>query len=118
MKVIIAGGRDFEDRVYMEVSIRGLIQKADIPRDFELVCGMARGADTVARILCEKKGNKVHEFPAEWELYGKGAGHKRNREMGDFADCLVAFWDGTSKGTLGMIDYMRKLRKPVFVFHY
>lgn len=118
MKVIVAGGRDFEDRGYMEISIQGLIQKADIPRDFELVCGMARGADMVAYTLCKKKGNILHEFPADWDRYGKGAGHRRNREMGDFADCLIAFWDGESKGTKGMIDYMRKLGKPVFVFHY
>lgn len=35
--------------------------------------------------------------------------------MGDYADELIAFWDGKSTGTKDMIEYMQKLKKPVEV---
>lgn len=118
MRLIIAGGRDFTDKGRIEEAVRNLIQSNVLVRDFELVCGMAKGADITAYHLCKAKRNKIHEYPADWELYGKSAGHRRNREMEDNADMLLAFWDGNSKGTKGMIDYMRSLNKPVYVIDY
>lgn len=118
MKMIIAGGRDFTDKDKIEEAVRHLIQSKVLTRDFELVCGMARGADITAYHLCKSKGNIIHEYPADWGSYGKSAGHRRNRDMGNNADMLLAFWDGTSKGTKGMIDYMRSLNKPVYVISY
>jgi hypothetical protein len=35
--------------------------------------------------------------------------------MAEYADCLIAVWDGSSRGTKNMIDEMNKLKKPVFV---
>lgn len=118
MKLIIAGGRDFCDEALIERSIRELIKEGTIPRDFTLVCGMARGADITAYRLCKRKGSNIEEFPAQWDLYGKSAGHRRNREMGDNADMLLAFWDGESRGTKGMIQYMKSLGKPVVIKMY
>lgn len=118
MKVIVAGGRDFTDMDKMYNDIMELIRGGVIPKDFELVCGMARGADMTAYKLCKFKGNSIYEFPANWDKFGKSAGHLRNKDMGDFADILVAFWDGRSKGTQGMIGYMEGLGKPVYVFRY
>ena len=34
------------------------------------------------------------------------------------ADGLLAFWDGQSRGTKQMIEYMRSLNKPVHIIHY
>lgn len=31
--------------------------------------------------------------------------------MGDYADYLIAFWDGKSSGTKDMINYMQQLGK-------
>ena len=48
----------------------------------------------------------------------KTAGFKRNMKMAEYADVLLAIWDGESKGTKHMIDSMLLLRKPVvIVFH-
>ena len=118
MKLIIAGGRDFNDAILLEKEVRLLISNGLIPRDFELVCGMAKGADLTAYNVCKKKGTVVHKFPANWDMYGRSAGHRRNREMGDYSDALLAFWDGKSPGTKGMIEYMRKLQKPTYVVGY
>lgn len=105
MKVIIAGSRSFND--YPRLS-RVL---AMIPEITEVVCGEARGADSLGRQWAQDHYIPVKSFPAQWNKYGRSAGHIRNREMGDYADYLVAFWDGKSKGTKGMINYMKSLGK-------
>ena len=50
-------------------------------------------------------------MPANWEYYGKRAGMIRNGEMARYASedpdnegILIAFWDGKSRGTKGMIN--------------
>lgn len=63
-------------------------------------------------------GYSLKYFYPNWEKYGKSAGIIRNHEMGDYADYLLAFWDGTSKGTKDMIDYMKKIGKHGKVIIY
>ena len=111
MKTIIAGGRDFDDIALMGTSV-------EWDKVTEVVCGEARGADKWGRTHAEMRGIPVASFPADWDKHGKKAGPIRNMEMGDYADCLIAFWDGKSKGTKHMIDYMNKLGKPVKVVQY
>lgn len=116
-KLIIAGSRDFDDyglmtRVLMAM---GDVELAD--KQVSIVSGMARGADMLAVRFAEEHGVKLHKFPANWEGLGKKAGFIRNTQMGDFADALVAFWNG-SNGTKHMIDYMEKLKKPVHIIHF
>ena len=132
MKIIVAGGRDFKDKDFMELTLCQLVDSGKLPEYVELVCGMAKGADLMAKEIFDRARMKVHERPADWQdmsepckrrknyfgWYNALAGMKRNHAMGDEADILVAFWDGKSKGTKDMIDYMRKLSKPVYVFNY
>lgn len=110
-KYIIAGGRDFYDYALLEKEAK----KLDIA---EVVCGMARGADMLGFKYAKESDLPVTEFPAQWETYGPRAGVMRNCDMGDYADALLAFWDGKSSGTAHMINYMRKLQKPVILVSY
>ena len=34
----------------------------------------------------------VKAFPANWDKYGRSAGHKRNKQMTEYADGLMAFF--------------------------
>lgn len=114
-KLIVAGGRDFADRDLM------LQHLQEIGRDhpgLTIVSGMARGADKLAYDLAKEFGVKVYEFPADWDQYGKGAGFRRNTEMAAFADALLAYWDGTSRGTKHMINTMANIPKPVHIIRY
>ena len=117
-KLIVAGGRDFTDMDKLE---RVLIAMADVEladRSVSIVSGMARGADALAYQFAHRHGITCYEFHAMWDRYGKKAGFMRNTQMGTFADGLLAFHDGLSKGTLHMIQYMQSLNKPVHVVHY
>lgn len=117
-KLIIAGGRDFHDYNRLAVVFQnGLIGPLKQYR-VSVVSGMARGADILGRDYAAAIGCPVYEFPADWDTHGKRAGFLRNQEMADFADGLLAFWDGKSRGTADMIGRMRRLGKPVKIVHY
>lgn len=116
MKLIIAGSRDITDYelVRKAVIISGFWKRYG--KSIEVVCGMARGVDLLGKEFAERNGLIVHEFPADWKKLGKSAGPMRNRQMGDFADGLLAIWDGVSSGTKHMIGYARERNLEGFVF--
>ena len=113
MKVIVAGGRDFNNYKVLNNVLTMLSHNID-----EVVSGDATGADTLGARWAEENNIPVHHFPADWEKYGKQAGYIRNAEMGEYADALVAFWDGKSKGTGHMIKTMHFNHKGYWVFNY
>ena len=113
MKIIIAGGRDFNNYYILEKvlnSFKGLID--------EVVSGDARGADELGARWATYNNIHVNHFPADWDYYGHAAGFIRNIEMADNADALIAFWDWKSKGTGHMIKTMQLKKKPYRVFNY
>jgi hypothetical protein len=130
MKLIIAGGRDFKDRELMLKSIRQFTSQHGPIQ--EVVSGEADGADVMGAKIARAHSIKVEPFVPDWKdmsepcvvkrnqygEYNALAGMKRNKKMGNYADALLAFWDGKSTGTKDMIDYMRKLGKPVHVVMY
>lgn len=117
-KLIVAGGRDFNDVVLVGQAITELAETIYQDRAVSIVSGMARGADLLGYAFAVDNNVKRYEFPADWNQYGKRAGFIRNKQMGDFADGLLAFWDGQSRGTAQMIEYMQSLKKPVHIIRY
>lgn len=101
-RVIIAGGRDFKDYELLEQTMDHLL--SNVHEEIVVVCGMASGADTLGERYAKSKGYEVHYYPANWEKYGRAAGPRRNEQMAQNADALVAFWNGSSRGTKSMID--------------
>jgi len=102
MKLIIAGGRTF-------TNYNKLCQECDQflqdQTNIEIVSGAYyKGADKLGEQYAKERGYKITQFPANWNKYGKSAGPKRNQQMANYADALIAFWDGKSKGTKNMID--------------
>lgn len=82
----------------------------------EIVSGGAKGIDTCAREYASAKGLKLTEFLPDYQIYGRGAPLKRNLQIIDYADCVLAFWDGKSRGTKFVIDHCKAQGKPVRVF--
>ena len=111
-KIIVAGSRTFNNYPLLK---KVLDERKDEFK--EVVCGDAKGADSMGETWAIQNGIKVVHFPADWKL-GSAAGFIRNHQMGDYADELIAFWDGKSSGTKDMIEYMRKLDKLVNIIYF
>lgn len=78
-----------------------------------IISGGAKGVDTIAREYAKINNLEYIEYPANWNLYGKKAGYKRNQLIVDNSDYVVAFWDGQSKGTMHTVDLAKKAGKLV-----
>lgn len=111
MKVIIAGGRNVTKMEYVLMAVK--IAKFDIT---EVVSGNAKGVDTLGEAYAKMNKLPIRVFPAEWDVYGKQAGPRRNLMMGKYADALIAVWNGKSRGTKHMIEVMRRYRKPMSIY--
>jgi len=110
MKVIVAGMRDFTDEA--------VVKEAIANSGFEItehVNGGAAGVDAIALNWAVENKIPVKIFPADWKQYGLAAGPIRNRQMAEYAEALVAVWDGESKGTKNMIETATKLGLKVFI---
>ncbi len=81
----------------------------------EIVSGGAKGVDFCAREYAIKRGIKLVEFLPEYEKFKKGAPLKRNLQIIDYADKIIAFWDGKSRGTKYVIDNCREQNKEIEV---
>ena len=82
----------------------------------ELVSGGARGVDTSAREYARANGLPIKEFLPDYASFGHSAPLKRNITIIEYADVVLAFWDGKSRGTKFVIDNCKKMGKPVKVF--
>jgi hypothetical protein len=118
-KIIIAGGRDFDDKRQLNIAMWPWCFEDEYHMpNVEVVCGMAKGADMMGLEWAIVNWCPVKEFPANWNAHGNSAGHIRNNDMAEYADVLVAFWDGKSKGTKSMIDIALRKGLEVHVHRY
>jgi hypothetical protein len=115
-KVIIAGCRDITDTEKLNYALNTTFNIFKNLEIGEVVCGEARGVDELGKQYAISKGIPVKSFYAKWELYGKSTGHKRNKQMAEYGDILIAIWDGRSSGTRNMIENMKNCNKPCIIF--
>lgn len=115
IKLLIAGSRQFNDYDLMVKWIRITgFSKSNV---YSIICGEAKGADTLGKRWAKENGIIVQSFPADWSL-GKGAGFKRNIEMCDECTHAILFWDGVSNGTKHDIKVLTRLKKPFRIIKY
>ena len=113
MKLIVAGSRSITSYNTVRDAIRASGFTSQIT---EIVSGCAKGVDASGDQWAQINSIPVKRFPANWDKYGKLSGQMRNYEMAEYADALVAVWDGESRGTAHMIQVMRNLNKSVFIW--
>jgi YspA, cpYpsA-related SLOG family len=102
-----------------------------------IVSGGACGADRLAERYAKEYGIRMRVLLPDWKKYGKRAGFLnslgreptcrfnprltearlafRNKEIVEECDVLIAFWDGSSKGTQHSINEAKKQKKPTTV---
>ena len=111
MKVIIAGSREITDFALVKQAVDASTFKIT-----EVVSGTARGVDKLGEHWASLYEIPIKTFPAEWDTFGKPAGFVRNVKMAEYADALIAIWDGKSRGTKHMIDQAKLKLLKVFIY--
>nr|WP_294369300.1 hypothetical protein [uncultured Ruminococcus sp.] len=82
----------------------------------EIVSGGAIGVDRSARNYAKTHNIKLKEFLPEYERYGRSAPLKRNLQIIDYADEVIAFWDCMSHGTRFVIENCKRKNVPIKVY--
>lgn len=107
MKVAVIGSRG------LTVDDLGKYLPADTT---EIISGGAKGIDTCAREYALSHNIKLTEYLPDYRRFGRGAPQKRNITIIQNADMVIAFWDGSSRGTKFVIDNCRKMNIEVKVY--
>ena len=111
MKIAVIGSRSFSDFKLLEK----VLSTHNIT---EIISGGARGADSLAEQYAKEHNIKTTVFLPDWNKYGKSAGFRRNSDIIEACDEVIAFWDGVSRGTLDSIMKASKLKKRLHVYKF
>ena len=117
-KVIIAGSRGFSNYKLLKEKCNEYLREKRKEYNIIIISGGARGADFSGEKYAQDEGFSLEKFPANWNKFGKSAGFRRNEQMAEVADALIAFWDGKSNGTKHMIEIMENKKLLVKVIKY
>ncbi len=90
MKIAVIGSRNLKVENLEEY----------LPVDcMEIVSGGAKGIDECALKYAKAHDITLTEFLPQYKVYGRASPIVRNKKIVDYADSVLAFWDGKSKGT-------------------
>ena len=130
MKVIIAGSRS----ILSLQTVKDAIFSSGFENMIDLVVsGGAHGVDQLGEMYARSKNIPIRRFIPNWnDVSGKPksqirytknkrpywilAGYKRNEQMAEFSDALIAVWDGKSRETKHMIDMAVRCGLKVFIY--
>jgi hypothetical protein len=102
MRVLVCGGRDYYDVGRVAQVLEDKREPVDM-----VIHGGAAGADEIAGQWARRRGVPEVVVPANWNYYGKRAGHERNAWMLRLQpDLVIAFPGG--RGTANMVSQARK----------
>jgi len=110
MKLLICGSRTFYDYKILKREVLKFIKEQNIIIT-DVISGCANGADILGEQFAADQKYNILRFPANWNKYGKSAGHIRNKQMVQIADYVICFWNKTSSGTKDTIDLCEKYDK-------
>jgi hypothetical protein len=116
MKIAICGSRHFNfgPEALLDLASTFFPEEVYSKLGTEIVSGAAEGIDFAAKQLAEVLECKLKEFEPDWNKYGKAAGPIRNKQIAEYADCLLLIWNGTSLGSKSCKTEFEKLNKPVY----
>lgn len=127
MKIAVVGSRNFKHEEFVLNEVHKSFTRATthddwLGHDVTFVSGGASGVDTWAEEEVKrinetlKSPIKIQIFYPDWAKYGQSAGFIRNEDIIKSADIVLAFWDGTSKGTKSSIDLAIKHKKAMDIY--
>ena len=112
-RVVIGGCRDYNNYNIFKIHVDYLLQNISKQYNIVIVSGGASGVDTMAEIYAKDNNYAFELFSADWNKYGRSAGPRRNKEMVEVADFVIAFWDYNSRGTKSLIELTKQYNKPL-----
>lgn len=115
IKLAVVGSRAIEDYEFVEKEIDKIAEKYDIAM---IVSGGAYGVDTLAMRYARENLIPTKVFEAYWSTFGKSAGYKRNVEIVEYSDLVLACYDGKSRGTQHSINIAKEKNKKLIVSSY
>jgi hypothetical protein len=117
MNVAIVGSRSINDYNLFQESLSEILGELMCDGTIIdcIVSGGASGVDTMA-----ERYAKAHKIPTkickpDWNTFGKRAGFLRNKQIVEYSDVVIVYWDGVSKGSKHDIDLAEKLKKRLIV---
>lgn len=126
----VIGSRNFVDYD----KINEVLSKLNEKYELIIVSGGANGADSLGEKWADENHCETMIFHADWKdlsqpdariktnkygiKYDANAGFRRNKEIVDNSDLVIAFWDGKSPGTKNSIDYANKTNTRVIIYKF
>ncbi len=117
MKLAIVGSRGFDNYDVLVTWANGVFYMYHSDKK-AVVSGGAKGADSLGYQYAKDNGLDYTLFAANWDKHGKSAGFRRNQQIVDACDMVLAFWDGKSKGTQDTINKAKKAKKPTVIVYF
>jgi len=128
MVIAVVGSRGFNDYELLE---KILSEEVSITK---IVSGGSRGADSLAARYARRHNISLDEFKPDWSnldhedavirthangvRYDSRAGLRRNSDIIEASDKVIAFWDGDSSGTMDSLKKAKKLNKKIKIVKY
>lgn len=113
MKVGVVGSRIYTDRTFIFDVLDRLHSFSKIQT---IVSGGAAGPDSYGQQWGEENSVQTLIFIPQYKLYGKSAPFRRNTEIVQNSDIIIAFWDGASSGTKDTINKAKKANKKIKIY--
>jgi hypothetical protein len=121
--ILIAGSRHYDNyNEFCEIMNYNLSRVKDF-YNILIIHGGAFGADNLANRYANENSYELKVFSADWDLYGKSAGYRRNVQMHNFINefdkrACMCFWDGQSKGTQHNFKLSNNNKTQLRVYNY
>lgn len=111
MIVAVVGGRDFNNYQLL----KDTLDRFEITK---IVSGGAIGADSLAEKYAKEKNIETLIIKPDWVKFGRSAGMVRNTDIVNNSEIIIAFWNGSSKGTSDTITKAKKINKKTIIINY
>lgn len=122
MNIAIVGSRDLTKYDWFIEKVEETIKKwgIDYTDVNSVVSGGARGTDTLAEKFAKEKGIPLKVFKPDWRpngVYDRGAGIKRNTDIINSSDRVIAFPSKKGRGTQDSIRKAQRSNKPCQIYY-
>lgn len=116
MKVIIAGGRDFNNYALLKEKCDIILSK--VKEDIIIVSTTDRGAPILGELYANECNYQLFYFNANWRLYGRGSDSVRNKDICEYADSLILFWNEVDKECLDLFSKAKENKMKIRIINY